>query len=286
MNPSRVVIGCVQVTPGDDMQINIDRISEAVGIAASQGARLIATPEYSFFLHASGRAMRESACEESAHPALAHFSQLARALRLWLLLGSVVVKTPDGNIVNRSIVIDDRGEIASRYDKIHMFDATLPDGRAIRESSTYTPGSEAVVVASPWGRLGLSICYDLRFPGLYRMLALAGARMLFVPSAFTKATGSVHWHALVKARAIENRAYVIAPATCGTHPGGHQTYGHAIIVDPDGRELASAGDAPDVICAEIDLDIVTMARERIPSLIHERPFELNVVDTISGRQPA
>ena len=162
-----------------------------------------------------------------------------------------------------------------------MFDVTLPNGREIRESSTYVSGNRAVVAATPWAQLGLSICYDVRFPALYRALAQAGAEVLVVPAAFTKATGTVHWKALLQARAIENGAYVVAAATCGTHPGGHETYGHAMIVDPNGQVVAEAGVEPDVICATIDLSVVAAARSRLPSLTHDRAFELDASSDIT-----
>ncbi|WP_277183925.1 carbon-nitrogen hydrolase family protein [Caballeronia sp. BR00000012568055] len=281
MSNERFIVGCVQTTPTDDLRANIDQVSRSIEIAAQRGATLVATPEYSFFLHASGRSMRDSAAREEDHPALPQFVSIARKHRIWLILGSLVIRTDEGNIVNRSIVISDQGEIVARYDKIHMFDATLPSGRTIRESSSYTPGTRAVLVNTPWGRLGITVCYDLRFPALYRALAQSGAQILLVPSAFTRATGSLHWHTLLKARAIENRAFVVAPATCGTHPGGHETYGHSLIVDPDGREVAAAGEAPDVICAEIDLDVVSVARARMPSLTHDRAFETSHISANS-----
>jgi predicted amidohydrolase len=218
--------------------------------------------------------MRAQAMPERDDPALPRFRALAREHRIWILVGSIALATGDGKLVNRSFLIADDGEVTARYDKIHMFDATLPGGRVIRESSAYVPGHRAVIARTPWAQLGLSICYDVRFPSLYRALAQAGADVLAVPSAFTKATGTLHWKTLLQARAIENRAYVVAAATCGTHPGGHQTYGHAMIVDPDGQVLAEAGDEPEVICALIDPAVASAARVRIPSLTHDREFEL------------
>ena len=182
------------------------------------GASLVLLPEYVSFLHASGKVMRENACQETEDPALSRFPRLAREQRVWLVVGSLVLLTDDQRIVNRSFLISADGEVVARYDKIHMFDATLPGGRVIRESSTYGSGGEAVVVDTPWARLGLSICYDLRFPSLYRALAQAGAEVLVVPSAFTKATGALHWNALLQARAIENGAYVLAPPLAGFTP--------------------------------------------------------------------
>ena len=274
MTTPKVVVGCVQVTPDADRKANIERACAAVRVAARQGASLVLLPEYVSFLHASGKVMRENAQPEAEDSALLRFRLLAREERVWLLVGSLVLATEDDRIVNRSFVITEEGDVISRYDKIHMFDATLPGGRVIRESSTYSSGSRAVVVDTPVGRIGMSICYDLRFPMLYRALAQAGAELLVVPSAFTKATGAMHWRALLQARAIENGAYVLAPATCGMHPGGHETYGHSLIVDPTGQVVASAGTEPDVICAEIDTGAVAAARTRLPSLSHDRPFTL------------
>ncbi|UUZ77205.1 carbon-nitrogen hydrolase family protein [Polaromonas sp. P1(28)-13] len=274
MSGTRFIAGCIQVCPDDDRQANIERACDAVQAAVRMGASLIAMPEYVSFLHASGKAMRMSALREEDDPALARFRQLAKEQRIWILIGSLVLAAGEEKAANRSFVISDSGDIVARYDKLHMFDATLPNGRMIRESSSYAQGNQAVLAQTPWGRLGMSICYDVRFPQLYRVLSQGGAEMLVVPSAFTKATGQMHWKTLIQARAIENAAYVLAPATCGTHPGGHETYGHAMIVDPTGKVIAQAGEAPDVICAEIDIAQVAAARGRIPSLLHDHPFEL------------
>ncbi len=272
------VVGCVQVNPGDDRQANIERAAEGVIEAARRGATLVVLPEYVTFLHASGKAMRSHALPEDEDPALPRFRQLALGHGIWIVVGSLALATEQHKLLsNRSFLIDARGEIAARYDKIHMFDATLPGGREIRESYAYVPGTQAVVAETPWARLGLSICYDVRFPSLYRALAQAGAEVLMVPSAFTRATGTLHWKSLLQARAIENGAYVVAAATCGSHPGGHQTYGHAMIVDPDGKVIAEAGDEPDVICATIDRNAVAAARARIPSLTHDRTFQVRHV---------
>jgi predicted amidohydrolase len=274
MNSGSFTVGCVQVNPGDDREINIARAADSVKIAASRGASLVVLPEYVSYLHASGNSMRTHSLREEEDPTVPRFRQVAQEQGVWILVGSVALATEDGKLVNRSFLITATGDIAARYDKIHMFDVTLPGGRVIRESSTYRPGTRAVVARTPWARLGLSICYDVRFPLLYRTLSQAGAEVLAVPSAFTKATGTLHWRELLKARAIENGAYVVAAATCGSHPGGHQTYGHAMIVDPNGKVLAEAGDEPDVICATIDIAAVATARSRIPSLTHDRSFEL------------
>jgi predicted amidohydrolase len=271
---TRVTVGCVQVSPGDDRQANIDGASQGVREAVARGASLVVLPEYVGYVHTSGGVMRSHALAEEADPALAAFQQLARELDVWILVGSLALQTDEGRLANRSFLVSAQGEVTARYDKIHMFDATLPGGKTIRESSSYRPGTRAVVSDTPWARLGLSICYDVRFPALYRALSQAGAQILMVPSSFTKATGTLHWRALLQSRAIENGAYVAAAATCGTHPGGHETYGHAMVVDPNGQVIAEAGDEPTVICAEIDTDNVTAARGRIPSLSHDGPFQL------------
>jgi deaminated glutathione amidase len=284
MTAGSFIVGCVQVNPGDDRHANIERAAEGVRTAVGRGASLVLLPEYVTFLHASGNAMRSHALREEEDPALPRFRQLAREQGIWILIGSLALATDEGKLANRSFLISAQGDVAARYDKIHMFDATLPGGRVIRESSTYLPGTRAVVAATPWARLGLSICYDIRFPSLYRALSHAGAEVLVAPSAFTKATGTLHWKALLLARAIENGAYVVAPATCGSHPGGHQTYGHATIIDPNGQVLAEAGDEPDVICATIDIAAVAAARARIPSLSHDRTFQVEQAAPIPEEQ--
>lgn len=274
MNTEQFTVACVQLNPGEDRPANIERAAQGVEEAARRGAALVVLPEYATFLHASGGAMRRQGLPEADDPALPRFRQLAREHGIFILVGSLALAREDGKLANRSFMISDNGEIIARYDKLHMFDATLPGGRVIQESSAYAPGTRAVVVDTPWARIGMSICYDVRFPALYRALSQAGAEVLAVPAAFTKATGTLHWKSLLQARAIENGAYVVAAATCGDHPGGHQTFGHAMIVDPNGQILAEAGDEPEVICATIDLQAVETARQRIPSLTHDRAFDV------------
>jgi predicted amidohydrolase len=273
MTATKFVVGLVQTNPGDDRDVNIARAIDGIQKSASAGAALVVLPEYVTYLHASGNAMRANA-PTSETEILEHFKRAARANQVWVLVGSLVLSTGGAKLLNRSFLITSAGETVATYDKIHMFDATLPGGRVIRESSAYESGDRAVVVGTPWARLGMSICYDVRFPALYRSLAKAGAELLMIPSAFTKATGTMHWQALLQARAIENGAYVIAPGTCGTHPGGHETYGHSLVVDPMGQIIAAAGEDPAVICAEIDTALVAKARQKIPSLTHDRPFTI------------
>ena len=201
----------------------------------------------------------------------------ARALGLWVALGSIALKTHDvdGRYTNRSILIDACGAVVAQYDKIHMFDATMSDTERYHESKGYRPGDTAVLARTPWGSMGLSICYDLRFPALYRILAQAGAVMLVVPSAFSRPTGEAHWHTLLRARAIENGCFVLASAQTGEHPGsGRKTYGHSLIVDPWGQVIMDAGQKPGLYFTELDLKAVTRARMRIASLRHDRPFEV------------
>ena len=281
MNSGSFIVACVQVNPGDDRSANIAAAAEGIKTAAGRGASLVVLPEYVTFLHASGKTMRSQALREDEDPSLPRFRQLAKDHAVWVLVGSLALATNEDKLTNRSYLISAAGQVVAHYDKIHMFDVTLPNGREIRESSTYVSGNRAVVAATPWAQLGLSICYDVRFPALYRALAQAGAEVLVVPAAFTKATGTVHWKALLQARAIENGAYVVAAATCGTHPGGHETYGHAMIIDPNGQVVAEAGVEPDVICATVDLAVVAAARGRLPSLTHDRAFELDASSDIT-----
>lgn len=242
--------------------------------AAAEGARLITTPEYAFVLDGRGRIMRECALEPDGGAVLGGMRELARELDVWLLLGSITVRTDEERIANRSVLLSADGSVAATYDKIHMFDVTLPDGKVIRESSAYRPGDRAVIAATPWGKLGLTVCYDLRFPALFRALARAGAQIISVPSSFQRQTGKAHWHTLLRARAIENECFILAPAMCGDHPGDRQTYGHSLIVDPWGEVLADGGEAPGIVYAEIDLKRVPKVRRMMPSLEHDREFSL------------
>jgi len=271
---AKLKLACVQLNAGSDPEINLAAASARVREAAAQGAEFIALPEYAVLLDGSGRVMRERSPEESGHPALAAFAALARETNAWLLVGSLTVKRDDERMANRSYLVSAAGEIVARYDKIHMFDVTLPGGKVIRESSAYCPGGSAVVAATPWGPLGMSVCYDLRFPQLYRALATAGAVMLFVPASFQRETGPSHWQVLLRARAIENAAWVIAPAMCGDHANGRSTYGHSIVIDPWGRVIAELDDQPGVLRADIDTAEAARIRSMLPSLEHDREFRL------------
>ena len=269
-----LTVACVQLNAGADIDANLAAVSQSVRAAAAQGAQLIALPEYCALLDGSGRVMREHSPQESSHPALPLLRALAAETGRWLLAGSLTVKIDDERMANRSYLVSAGGEIVARYDKIHMFDVTLPSGKVIRESSAYRPGEEAVVAATPWGGLGMSVCYDLRFPQLYRALAQAGALMLAVPSSFQRETGPAHWHTLLRARAIENAAWVLAPAMCGDHPNGRSTYGHSLVIDPWGKIVAELDDRPGVLVTAIDLDQARKVRGQLPALQHDRAFKL------------
>ena len=263
---------CVQLNSGNDMDANLCAAEAGIRSAAADGAQLIMLPEYAALLDGSGRVMRENSFSEEQHPALAKFRALALATRTWLLVGSLTVKVGDERMVNRSYLLSAAGAVAAHYDKIHMFDVTLPSGKVIRESSAYQSGDKAVVAATPWGLLGMTICYDLRFPQLFRALAKAGALFLAVPSSFQRETGTAHWHSLLQARAIENLGYVFAPAMCGDHPGGRMTYGHSLIVDPWGKIIGELGTEPGVVIADVNVDEVLRVRGMLPSLGHDKDF--------------
>jgi len=234
----------------------------------------VQTPEMTNVLAANRTQLFSVAVDEDADVSLASLREVARKLGLYVHIGSLAIRTSPERAANRGFLIDPKGEIAARYDKIHMFDVDLEGGESYRESRTYRPGEQAVLADLPWGRLGVTICYDLRFPALYRALAEAGATMLTVPSAFTVQTGEAHWHVLNRARAIENGSFLFAAAQCGQHESRRETYGHSLIVDPWGRILAEGGVEPGVVMAEIDLGEVAKARSRIPSLQHGRRFEI------------
>jgi predicted amidohydrolase len=274
-------VALVQLTSGPDMAANLERTAQLVRRAADGGARLVATPENTPILQPDHAELKRLVPGEDGHPALAAFAEMAKELGVWLLLGSTAVRVEEpgdggdgARLANRSYLFDPEGAVAARYDKIHMFDVAVPDGQTYRESATFRPGGQAVTADTPWARLGLTVCYDVRFPALYRSLAQAGARVLTVPSAFTQVTGQAHWHVLLRARAIETGCFVLAPAQVGEHAGGRKTYGHSLIVAPWGEVLADAGaDGEGLVTAELDLSRVDQARGWVPSLTHDRAFE-------------
>ncbi len=263
---------CIQFSARARIEPNLATSLRLTREAAAQGAKLITLPEYFSGVATDGHRIVPTAFAEAEHPAIPAFKEAAREFGAWMLLGSLAVMKADGKIANRGYLIDPAGAVTARYDKIHLFDVDLGAGKKYRESETIAPGSVAVVADTPWGGLGLSICYDLRFPQLYRALAKAGATMLAVPAGFTKLTGLAHWHALIRARAIENGAYVIAPCQNGTLDGGGECFGHSLIVDPWGEILADGGEDECVVVADIDPQAVTDARRRIPALTHDRDF--------------
>jgi predicted amidohydrolase len=269
---AKVRIACLQTHSGNDYAANLATLTAMAREAAGGGARFIFSPEYVLMMDGSGSIMRENALDAAGEPALSALAALSRELGVWHLVGSLTLKSGDGRMLNRSLLVSDRGAVVAAYDKIHMFDATLPSGTVIRESSAYRPGERAVLASTPWGALGMTVCYDLRFPQLYRALAQHGAVMLAVPSSFQRETGKAHWHTLLRARAIENASFVIAPAMCGDHPGGRMTYGHTLVVDPWGEVIAEGGEAPAVVHADLDLGRVEAVRSLLPSLTHDRPF--------------
>lgn len=268
----RLRVACLQLNSGSDLPANVATVRALACEAAGNGAQFVLTPEYALMLDGRGRVMRDGALPADGGEVLAEMRELARELQVWLLLGSLTVRTEEERIANRSVLVAADGAIIASYDKIHMFDVTLPDGKVIRESSAYLPGDRAVIADTPWGKLGLTVCYDLRFPALFRALARAGAGFISVPSSFQRQTGKAHWHPLLRARAIENECFIFAPAMCGDHPGDRQTYGHSLIVDPWGEILADGGEAPGIVYGEIDPAHVAKVRRMMPSLEHDREF--------------
>ncbi|MBI1360378.1 MAG: carbon-nitrogen hydrolase family protein [Alphaproteobacteria bacterium] len=258
---------------GVDVADNIRAASALIREAASGGARLVATPEMTSLMDHAPGAIYAKSRPEADDPALAAFRALAAELGVWLLIGSLPIRADGGLCANRSYLIGPDGAIAARYDKIHRFDVQLSADNVHRESRDFTAGEEAVVAALPGARLGMTVCYDVRFPHLHRDLARAGADILAVPAAFNSVSGAAHWHVLLRARAIETGCFVIAPAQCGTHEDGRKTFGHSLIISPWGEILSEAGDAPGVIHARLDLDDVASARARIPALQHDRAYQ-------------
>ncbi|MCI0429854.1 MAG: carbon-nitrogen hydrolase family protein [Rhodospirillales bacterium] len=265
-------VALVQMNSGREVAPNIDAASHLIREARGAGAELILTPENTTMVEPKRALILEKAKSETEHPAIPAFQALAAETGAWLLIGSLSIKLDEQACANRSFLFSPAGEIIARYDKIHMFDVDLANSESYRESTTFRPGARAVVADLPYGRIGLTVCYDLRFAYLYRALAQAGASYLTVPAAFTVPTGRAHWHVLLRARAIETGCYVFAPAQCGEHAEGRRTYGHSLVVAPWGEILAEAGEEPGVILAEIDPVKVEEARRMVPALQHDRDF--------------
>jgi predicted amidohydrolase len=266
---------CVQMRTGLDVAANIASASSLIREAKSKGADFIATPEMTSLFEAETDALFTKTKPEAEDAALKAFRDLARELKTWLLIGSLPIRVAERQCANRSFLINASGEVVRTYDKIHMFDVDLPGGEVYRESRNYRPGEVAAIADLPWGKLGMTVCYDLRFPQLYRALAKAGASFITIPAAFTHTTGLAHWHVLQRARAIETGCFIIAPAQAGTHENKRKTFGHSLIVAPWGEVLAEGGEEPGVIVADIDPAKVAEARGRVPSLSHDRRFTLS-----------
>jgi predicted amidohydrolase len=259
---------------GRDMARNLADASDLIRAAHAQGAVFVSTPEMTNILEPDRPRLRSLARAEAEDASVAGFAALARELGLWLNIGSLALKGEGEKLLNRSLLFRPDGTIAARYDKIHLFDVDLPTGESLRESHAYQGGDRAVLAQTAFGTLGLTICYDMRFPQLYRSLAQAGAGFFTVPSAFTVPTGQAHWHVLLRARAIETGSFVLAAAQGGRHESGRETYGHSLIVSPWGEVLAEAGLEPGVVVADLDMGAVAETRRRIPALMHDRPYEL------------
>jgi predicted amidohydrolase len=267
-------VGLVQMRSGVDPAINLATALESIVEAARAGAAYVLTPEMTNIMEIKRDRLFAVIADEDSDPTLAALREAARKLSIYIHIGSLAVKASPERAANRSFLIDRRGDVVARYDKIHMFDVDLANGESYRESRNYRAGELAVVADLPWGRLGVTVCYDLRFPALYRALAEAGASFFSIPAAFTKQTGEAHWHVLMRARAIENGCFVFAAAQGGKHENGRETFGHSLVVDPWGKIIAEIGNEPGIVLAEVDPAEVAAARSRIPSLLNGRRFEV------------
>ena len=276
----KTTVACLQLNTSGRMDENIETADRLVREAYAAGARFISLPENAFFMRGDDSIAPVDYTMQT-HPGLAHCQKLAGELGCWILIGSIFVSLPDafgadsGKWANRSVLINASGELVTSYDKIHLFDANFGDGEAYRESDRFLSGKQARLADVPFGQMGLAICYDVRFPKLFRDLARCGATVFSIPAAFAKRTGEAHWHVLLRARAIENGCYVMAAAQHGEHPGGRQTFGHAMIIDPWGEILAEAEDGIGFITAEIDPLRVADIRQQMPVLTHDRDYVLN-----------
>lgn len=268
----KIRIGLVQMCSSDDAAENVRIASSFIREAAKAGADFVATPENTCLMAPDGGAKVEQSRSEAEDMALPVFCDLARELGRHLLIGSLSIRLSPSKVANRSILITPTGDVAARYDKIHLFDVDLPNGERYRESATVESGKKLVTADLPFGRVGLSICYDLRFPHLYRAMGKAGCAIITVPSAFTHTTGQAHWHTLLRARAIENGTFVLAPAQGGIHANGRHTFGHSLVIGPWGDIRAEGGTDPGVILADIDIGECAVVRARVPSLLHDRDF--------------
>lgn len=293
-------VACIQLTSGADLLENIAKVEQQVEKAVASGAKFITTPENTFLMEESGKG--RILYKQDDYPAIKASETMARKHKVWLLIGSVAILSNEYRVqsaeekkkkgkysnsqlsthnsaltYNRSLLFNPEGEIVAHYDKIHLFDVEVGDGQTYRESAKILPGEKAVIAKTPWAKLGMTICYDVRFPQLYRALAKSGAQIITVPAAFTQVTGEAHWHVLLRARAIESGCFVIAPAQTGTHAGNRKTYGHSLIIDPWGKILADGGTEEGIITADIDLSEVAKTRAKLPSLQHDREFVTPII---------
>jgi len=264
-------VACIQMNSQANLYDNILFAKNKIIYASKKGAKLILLPENCFLMAKNNKQFLEFSCVEINHPGVNEMKKIAKNLGIWVIIGSVNIKEKK-RICNRSILIDNKGRIKGRYNKIHLFSAKLPNKEYYDETKYFTPGKKICIQILPWGKIGMTICYDLRFPHLYRKLAKKGAAFISVPSAFTKFTGGMHWHVLLKARAIETGCYIFAPAQFGNHPGKKYTYGHTLIVDPWGKIINECRKNSSVIVSEIDVNKVSMLRTSIPSLKLEKNF--------------
>ncbi|MEM7617897.1 MAG: carbon-nitrogen hydrolase family protein [Pseudomonadota bacterium] len=269
-----VKVACIQMNSGSDIEENLVEAGKLIQGAARDGAELIMTPENTDFIRKDNELTLKTAKNDDEHPGIPFFSELASKNRVWLLIGSMKIKVSATHVVNRSFLFRPTGQLMASYDKIHLFDVALQNDEKYKESDFVEPGAKAVVASTPWRKLGMTICYDVRFPYLYRTMAQAGADMIAVPSAFTEFTGKAHWETLLRARAIETGSFVMAPAQGGEHEGGRKTYGHSMIIDPWGNIMAHKEDYdPGFITADLDFLKVTKARFSVPSLMHDRKYD-------------
>ena len=269
--PEQLNVACIQNCAGTDVGKNLLDLRAMIETAHRAGAELICLPEYGTCLGVDGTQFLVGAHPQDGHPALVFMADLAKEIGVWILIGSLAVTAPGGKIVNRSVMLNDKGEIVIHYDKIHLFDVDLANGETYRESATICPGNRAVVADTPWGGIGMTVCYDLRFPKLFRSLANGGAGIITVPAAFARTTGERHWHVLLRSRAIETGCFIIAPCQTGRH-GLSESYGHSLIVDPWGTILADQGRELGIASATLDLSQIDKCRSMVPSLQHDRPY--------------
>lgn len=267
---------CIQVNTGNNMASNIELVAKLIKEASTKGADFITLPENAAFMSGAPEELFANVYFENEHPALRAFKDLAKQYGKWLLVGSLAIKIADETkLANRCFLINAAGDVVSYYDKIHLFDSSITGGETHKESDRFIHGNQVVSADTPWGKMGMAICYDVRFPQLFRKLAKSGAGFITVPAAFTHFTGQAHWHVLLRARAIETGSYIIAPAQTGTHPSGRKTFGHSLIVDPWGEVIADAGQEVGIITATIDMEKVALTRRQMPSLEHDRIYDSN-----------